>query len=68
MSIHDDHDDPRAPEPGLGPAIDAIVREAARLAHPDGGHGHVSARRIGLIEDMVRTSLRTLGDGSDLGR
>lgn len=68
MSIHDDHDEPRAPEPGLGPAIDAIVREAARLAHPDGGHGHVSARRIGLIEDMVRTSLRTLGDGSDLGQ
>ena len=66
MSIHDDTDEPRAPEPSLGPAIDAIVREAARLAHPEAGHS--SPRRINLVEDMVRSSLRVLGDGSDLGQ
>ncbi len=58
-----------AEDAGLDPAVnqlvDALVQAAAK-AGPSGDHA--SGRRLELAEDMVRTGLRTLGDGTDLGQ
>ena len=55
---------------GLAPEIsemaDRLVEAAAALAH--GAEAHRSARRTALVEDMVRSSLKVLEDGSDLGQ
>jgi len=50
----------------IGPMIDRLVEAAARAAH--GPDAHRSARRTALVEDMVRSALRVLEDGSDLGQ
>jgi uncharacterized protein (TIGR00730 family) len=64
-----DHADDRE-RGGLAPEIsemaDRLVEAAAALAH--GADAHRSARRTALVEDMVRSSLKVLEDGSDLGQ
>ena len=49
--------------PDVSAAVDRLVEAAARSAS-----GSRGGRRTGLIEDMVRTSLKALDDGSDLGQ
>ena len=49
--------------PDVSQAIDRLVQSAAATVQ-----GRGSGRRNSLVEDMVRTSLRLLGDGSDLGQ
>ena len=49
--------------PEVSQAIDRLVQSAAATVQ-----GRGSGRRNSLVEDMVRTSLRLLGDGSDLGQ
>ena len=55
---------------GLPPEVsamaDRLVEAAAAAVH--GPEAHRSARRTALVEDMVRSSLRVLEDGSDLGQ
>ena len=50
-------------QPEVSAAVDRLVEAAARSAS-----GSRGGRRTGLIEDMVRTSLKALDDGSDLGQ
>jgi hypothetical protein len=50
----------------IGSMIDRVVEAAARAAH--GPDAHRSARRTALVEDMVRSAVRVLDDGSDLGQ
>ena len=64
-------DDPedRAPRTGEGPIgalVDDLVRRAAAAEAAE--HGRAPSRRTALVEDMVRTSLKVIADGTDLGQ
>ena len=64
----DDEPGTRPFGPEVAALIDRLVAAAGEeIRHADGSHRHASGRRNSLVEDMVRTSLRLLGDGTDLG-
>lgn len=70
MSEHTNRNPSRhGDDAGLDPVVSQLVEnlvEAAARALPEGEH--TSARRASLAEDMVRTALRSMGDGVDLGQ
>ena len=64
-------DGPARGEAAIRAEIDALVRRVVRAVEDAEGNPHphhVSARRTGLVQDMVRTALKLLGDGTDLGQ
>lgn len=62
---HSRHGDDAGLDPAITQLVEALV-DAAAKAVPE--TGHASTRRTTLAADMVRTALRTLGDGTDLGQ
>ena len=66
---HDDEPGTKPFGPEVAALIDRLVQSAGEeIRDAGGGHRHASGRRNSLVEDMVRTSLRLLGDGTDLGQ
>ena len=64
-------DGPAYGEAAIRAEIDALVRRVVRAVEDAEGNPHpqhVSARRTGLVQDMVRTALKLVGDGTDLGQ
>ncbi len=59
------HSDDAGLDPAISQLVDSLV-EAAAAAAP--GEGHAGSRRTSLASEMVRTSLKLLGDGTDLGQ
>ena len=53
---------------GFGPELVAMIDQLVESAAKAAPGAHASPRRTALVEDLVRTSLRILEDGSDLGQ
>ena len=53
---------------GFGPELVAMIDQLVETAAKAAPGTHASHRRTALVEDLVRTSLRILEDGSDLGQ
>jgi uncharacterized protein (TIGR00730 family) len=62
------HPPRHADEAGLDPEVSRLVDALLERAIARTPGGHAGDRRLALVEDMVRTALRTLGDATDLGQ
>jgi len=70
MSEHTHRHSPRhTDDAGLPPAVSQLVEALIEASQQGMAHGSDPGhRRAELVEDMVRTAMRTMGDGTDLGQ
>ena len=63
-----EEDDPTDEPTSLAPEVSAAIEGLVSAADRAGGSRRSPGRRTALIEGLVRTSLKALDDGSDLGQ
>ena len=63
-----EEDDPTDEPTSLAPDVSAAIEGLVSAADRAGGSRRSPGRRTALIEGLVRTSLKALDDGSDLGQ